>query len=184
MCKEVWNNCHPKLRTPRETLLEKSFCPFSKTWVPLNSECVNRLRTDLKPQPVQTPGKGCVLTSVPAGTAHLYAASTRLLRVFPAKAPFAGPGEAARRQGWKGLGEGAASAVFFGKPPNGPLFSNQEARTVCPPHQKSQVCLHVIFTTNGVDNCHNPKSTKAKGPSLFSGESGVGGGADSRGGVG
>lgn len=29
MCTEVWKeNCHPKLHTPMETLLENSSCPF------------------------------------------------------------------------------------------------------------------------------------------------------------
>lgn len=100
---------------------------------------------------------------------------------LPHAGPFTGPGEAARNQELKGVGEGAVSAVFFGKPPNGPSLSNQEARTLPLPRQKNHVCLHAIFTTNGFDNCY--RSSKAKDLLNSPREVELGGGADSKGGV-
>lgn len=54
------------------------------------------------------------------------------------------------------------------------------------PHKQNKkqnhVCLHVTFTANGSDNCYSPRSSKAKGPSKFTEESRLGGGANSGGG--
>lgn len=83
-------------------------------------------------------------------------------------------------KGWRE--EGVVSPIFFCKPPNGLHF--QIAKLELCPHpinliweKKSQVCLTVICTTHDFGNCYNPQSSKAKGPSEFSKESRIGGGA-------
>lgn len=134
--------------------------------------CKGRLGAHFQASAGSDPRQGLSAPWAPPGTPHLCATSTSLLRVFPTKGPFAGPGEALAVGSWKGWGKGQLAS----------LFSNLEAGSVPPPPQKSR--LFTCDFHSGFDSCHCPRSSKAKGPTASYGKVELGGGADSRGAAG
>lgn len=158
---------------------------------PLRPERAQRLRASFRVWAGADPRQGRSPPGSPAlsaGTPHLGATSTRLLRAFPRKVPLRGPGRRlfqAQASTEEVGGGGVVRAAFFRQPPNGLHF--QIVKLEMGPHpinfilgggaNISQVCFTATCTTKGFGNRCNPKSSKAKGPSEFSKESRIGGGA-------